>query len=108
MSTTNHNGVHRFDGPLVDKVQMGRLIRAARIVAGYDRVDDAAEAISEMTGTTMSSRTLYALERGEQTISLEQMIAVVMTFRPPGDIVFFEGGTRPDVQQMFGATRRES
>ena len=106
MNTTgNGNGVHGSTGPLVDRIQMGRLIRAARIVAGYDRVEDAAAAVQHETGVKMTARMLYSLERGEQTVSMEHMIAVVMTFQPPGAIRFFEGGTRGDVQAMFDLSR---
>lgn len=94
--------------PLVDRVQMGRLIRAARTIAGFDRVEDAAQSITEKTGYRMSARTLYGLERGEQSLTLEHMLAIVMTFEPPGSIVFFNGGYRSDIQQMLATYGREA
>lgn len=94
--------------PLVDRVQMGRLIRAARTIAGFDRVEDAARAVVDRTGISMSARTLYALERGEQALTLEHMLAIVMTFTPPGNVVFFNGGYRDDVQRMLETYGREA
>lgn len=91
--------------PLVDRERMGRLIRAARIVGGFDRVEDAAAEITRKTGYKMTSRTLYAIERGEQALTLEQMLALAMTFEPPGGVTFFNGGFRSDVQEMFAARR---
>lgn len=87
---------------------MGRLIRAARTIAGYDRVEDAVVAIRERTGYEISARTLYALERGEQPLTLEQMLAIAMTLHPPGNIVFFNGGYRQDVQKMLATYGREA
>lgn len=100
------NGTHRFDGPLVDRAQMGRLFRAARIVAGYDRVEDAAAAVQDLSGTHISARTLYALERGEQALTLEHFIGVLLTFRPPGNAGFFLSGFRQDVQRIYEESLR--
>lgn len=94
--------------PLVNRTQMGRLLRAARVIAGFDRVEDAAAAIHEKTGVAMSARTLYALERGEQALTLEHMLAFVMTFEPPGSVVFFNGGYRDDVQAMLRTYGKEA
>lgn len=60
------------DDPIFDRHTYGRLARAARIIAGHDRVEDAAVAITERTGLDLSSRTLYAIERGEQEPSIRQ------------------------------------
>lgn len=101
----------KFDqsrAPLVDRVQMGRLFRAARTIAGFDRVEDAVKAINDKTGYNMTSRALYALERGEQAVTLEHMLAVTMTFSPPGNVVFFNGGYRADVQEMLASYGRSA
>lgn len=92
------NGTQRFDGPLVDRAHMGRLFRAARIMAGYDRVEDAAAAVHQATGAQISARTWYALERGEQAVTLDQMLAAAMTFRPPTGVGFFREAVRADVK----------
>lgn len=105
--TTHGNGWDER-GPLVDRERMGRLLRAARIVAGYDRVEDAAHAMTESTGLTISSRTLYALERGEQSVSLDHLIAAAMTFRPPTGIAFFREAVRDDVKSMLEQSEREA
>ena len=75
--------------PLVDPRAYGRLVRAARILAGFDRVEDASRAIEERTGVTVSTRTLYAIERGEQTTTMEQFAAIAITFDPPSGEVYW-------------------
>lgn len=68
---------------LVDLRAFGRRLRSARILAGYDTVALAALAIFELTGVSISDRTFYAIERGEQMPSLEQFMAFTITFKPP-------------------------
>lgn len=84
-------------GPIVDRAQMGRLFRASRIVAGFDNVEAAAQAMTERTGMKISARTLYALERGEQMFSLDVVLAAAMTYGPPQGFAFFRGALRPDI-----------
>lgn len=94
------------DAPLVDGKQYGRLLRAARIVAGFDRVEDAAHAVQEMTGVHLTARSLYALERGEQRPTVEVFFAVLMTYRPPGATRFFMGALRDDLQNYLVESAR--
>lgn len=85
------------DAPIVDPQAFGRLVRAARIVAGFDTVRDAAAAMAEASEVHVPDRSLYAIERGEQKPTLEFFFAVVMTFRPPGGTRFFMRALRPDL-----------
>lgn len=93
-------------GPLVDAEMLGRLLRAARIVAGFDRVEDAAQAVADTSGFHLTSRTLYALERGEQKATLEQLIAAVVAYRPPTGGGFFLQAVREDLREILDQTRR--
>lgn len=88
---------------LVDRDTLGRMLRAARTIAGFERVADAAHAITEQTGVHFSDRTLYALERGEQSMSLEQFFAVLMTYPTPNGPFFYFKAYRPDLQKMLAA-----
>lgn len=91
--TNNSNGP-----PLIDADKLGRLMRAARIVAGFDRMEDAIVEIENLTGVHITARTLYALERGEQKATLEQMFALMVTYRPPSVRTFFLQAMREDVR----------
>lgn len=82
---------------LIDRDAYGRLLRAARIVAGHDRVDDAVLAVEAATGVHLSARTWYALERGEQAVTLEQHVAIMLALRPPSGLDFFAGAFTADV-----------
>jgi DNA-binding XRE family transcriptional regulator len=81
------------DGPrpsgLMDPVIYGRRLRAARIMAGYDRVVDLVEALDRKTGVHVSERTAYAIERGEQLPSIDFFMAVIITLNIQGGIEYF-------------------
>lgn len=96
--------VHRMaSDKLVDKEVLGRLIRAARIAAGYESVADAATAIRNNVGDGMSDRTLYAIERGEQSVTLDQFMAILMTFNAPSGPFFYFNAYRQDLQEFLRA-----
>lgn len=86
---------------IFDRETYGRLVRAARIIAGFDRVEDAAVAIRDTVGFEVSTRSLYAIERGEQEPSIHQYIAIAMTFRPPGGPAYWDTALREDVRDYF-------
>lgn len=83
---------------IIDPVIFGRLLRAARIVAGYDRVSDFATVLRSTTGVQVSDRTIYAVERGEQACSLDFFIAAIMVLHPPGASAYF----LPSMRSGFG------
>lgn len=90
-----------MDNPLVDKLTLGRIFRAARIYAGLDSVSGAAQAIKEKTGLEVSDRTIYAVERGEQLPSIEQFMAFLITYSPPRGGDFLLEAFREDVRQAL-------
>jgi transcriptional regulator with XRE-family HTH domain len=81
------------DGPrpggLMDPVVYGRRLRAARILAGYDRVVDLVEALDRKTGVRVSERTAYAIERGEQLPSIDFFMAVILTLHIQDGVEYF-------------------
>lgn len=78
------------DHQIFDVHAYGRLLRAARIIAGYPRVEDVPPIILERTGVEMSPRTIYALERGEQTPTVPQYMALTVTLTPPTGLAYWE------------------
>jgi hypothetical protein len=86
---------------IIDLITYGRLVRAARIIAGHDRVEDAAVAVHEHTSVEISARTLYAIERGEQMPSIPQYFGIALTFTPPGGSNFWDQAFSSDVQAYF-------
>lgn len=89
------------DEPIFDRCVFGRLLRAARIIAGYESVAEAAAKISETTGVQISDRTLYALERGEQDPTAPQFLAVAVTYRPPAGESYWQSCMRADVLAYY-------
>lgn len=67
---------------------LGRRISAARALAGYTTMADLGAALRR-EGVKVADRTLYALERGEQPITWELVIALVVVLEPPGGERFF-------------------
>jgi transcriptional regulator with XRE-family HTH domain len=94
------------DTPIFDRATFGRLLRAARIIAGYDRVEDAAAAIHQATGVDISPRTIYALERGEQEPTASQFLALTVTLRPPAGETYWQGAMRADVLAYYAERAR--
>lgn len=81
---------------LIDAALVGRRLRGARITAGFDRVQDAVEAVQQL-GVVCSSRTLYAIERGEQLPALDVLAGLLMTYNPPAQLGFFFPAFRADL-----------
>lgn len=95
-----------MDG-LIDRKVMGRLLRGARIIEGFDSVSDAAKAIREMTGVKVTDRALYQIERGEAMPSFELVLAMTMVYRPPGGTTFLDRAYRPEIIEFIEKVRRE-
>jgi transcriptional regulator with XRE-family HTH domain len=81
--------------------ELGRRLRAARTIAGYDRMTDFASAIGGTTGVSISARTLYAIERGEQMPSFEQMLCILATLPPTEQLLAFDSAVKADVRKRL-------
>jgi DNA-binding XRE family transcriptional regulator len=86
--------------PLVDPEVVGRRLRGARIVAGFDRVADSVAEVRNL-GASLSERTLYAIERGEQLPTIEQYLALVMTYDLHGGMLYLAPAFRADVAEAL-------
>jgi hypothetical protein len=94
------------DGQIIDREKFGRLARAARVIAGFDRVEDAAAAIRKTAGIEVSARTIYALERGEQDPTMPQFLAMNLTYLPPSGVWYWDSALREDVREGLDRARR--
>lgn len=74
---------------LVDPLALGRRIRGARTLAGYESTAAATAAVADRLGIHVSDRTLYSVERGEQEATWELLVALVLVLEPPGGMRFF-------------------
>ena len=88
--------------PLIDPHEMGKCLRAARILAGYERVSDLVKELDAI-GVPLSARSLYAIERGQQLPHMDQFIGLAMVLKPPGGLAFFLQAIRPDMQPRLAA-----
>lgn len=87
--------------PLVDYADLGRRFKAARILAGHESVTAGCDAIADQTGLHIPHRAMYAIEKGEQHPSIEQYMAVLMTYRPPYGGDFLLPAFRDDVRKAL-------
>ena len=85
----------------IDLASLGRQLRAARAIAGYDRMTDLAATIEQTTGVSISARTLYAIERGEQMPSLEQTICILAALPEAEQRPFIEATIREDLRERL-------
>lgn len=86
---------------LFDPETYGRLARAARIIAGYDRVEDVPAAVLERCGVEISARSIYGIERGERAPSIEQYFALALTYAPPGGSAYWDTAFSLEVSSTF-------
>ncbi|MFZ5852287.1 MAG: helix-turn-helix domain-containing protein [Actinomycetota bacterium] len=85
---------------MLDATTFGRLARAARIMAGYDRQQEAAEAFNGLRDFTISVRTLGAVERGEVVPTVEFLMAATAVYNPPGGLAYWVAAVRDDMRQL--------
>jgi len=84
---------------ILDCVVYGRRLRAARVLAGYDRVGQLTHVLRSRFGIDVSDRTIYAIERGEQMPHADFAIAVVAALQT--DLHYFAPAIRHDVWQAL-------
>lgn len=84
---------------VVDKVAFGRRLRALRIINGYDRMEDFASVLRSRFGVDVSSRTVYAIERGEQMPHLDLVLASLCMLDAASD--YFLPAFRKDCVEML-------
>lgn len=94
--------------PILNGTEFGRRAKAARVLAGCDSVKEAVDLIQSESGVHIHPRTLYAIERGEQTPTIEQFMAILIGYKPPAYGDFFVPAFREDVQRAIRPERRRS
>ena len=82
---------------ILDPVAFGRRVRALRVIEGYDSVTALGHAVFQRTGISISDRTMYMLERGEQPPSLDVFFALLVTLKPDEGLTYFNPAIRGDV-----------
>lgn len=80
---------------LFDCVVFGRRLRAARVLAGFDRVSQLTQVLRSRYGIDVSDRTIYAIERGEQMPHIDFYLGVQAALEIPMD--YFQPAVRHDV-----------
>lgn len=84
---------------VIDKVQFGRRLRAARILQGFDRVTDFTNLLRSRYGIDITDRSVYAIERGEQMPHLDFFVAALALLAP--DQGYFFPAIRGDVVEAL-------
>jgi hypothetical protein len=87
--------------PIVDPGAFGRRLRSARVLAGFDRVVDLVGELRRLTGLSVAAPTIWAIERGEQLPSFEQVIAFVAVIKPEGGFNYFVPAIKGDVAALY-------
>lgn len=100
---TDEDGLERDLAPqnIFDRVVFGRRLRAARVLAGYDRVSQLTQVLRSRYGIDVSDRTIYAIERGEQTPHIDFYLGVQAALALPMD--YFQPAVRHDVIKAIKA-----
>ena len=57
------------------RVRYGKFLRSSRLLAGYNRAADFCAAVDASTGVQVKKETLYRIERGLQSPTVEQLMA---------------------------------
>jgi hypothetical protein len=92
---------------VVEARHLGRLLRAARIAAGYATAAEAAAALSEASGQHVTERVLGSLERGETKLSFEMLVLVTCVMAPMNGPWMFMRAISEEFQTVFlDAARR--
>jgi len=91
----------------ISLADLGRSLREARTAAGFARMTDLASAIELMTGVSISARSLYAMERGEQMPSFLQMVCILAALPTEQQRAFCLQASHENVRARLWCTRPE-
>ena len=84
------------DTGMFDRVQLGRRLRAARVLAGYRRMDAVQRELEARFGHVYSLRGLYAMERGAQEPHMQLLFRLMMIYDPPNGLEFWGDAIRDE------------
>lgn len=91
--------------PLMDLEDLGRRLRAARLVAGLT-ADDVAAELGKM-GHTITKRTVNAYERGDWMVPLDVFFALAVILHPDQGLRHFTAALSPELRQAWNDTYGE-
>lgn len=89
-----------IESPLFNTDEFGRRCKAARILAGCRNVSDAVELLAQH-GVQISTRALYALERGQTVPSVPLYFAMTVAYDPPGGLAYWEPAFSTDAIEFI-------
>lgn len=84
---------------IIDKVVFGRYLRALRGRAGFERAAEFTAVLRNQYGVSVTDRTVYAIERGEQMPRLDFFFAVICALDAERD--YFSPAIRSDVVEKL-------
>lgn len=89
-------------GSIVDLEHMGRLLRGARIIAGFPGGDAFAAEIERATKIPMSKTILYNIETGQKEApSFEEVLAILVVTQQSGGIGYLMPAIRPEFAEIL-------
>ena len=72
---------------VIDLVLFGKYLKGLRVRQGYEPADSLAADIESRCGVSVSTRTIYAIERGEQLPRLDVLLALLVVLEE--DLTYF-------------------
>jgi transcriptional regulator with XRE-family HTH domain len=80
---------------VIDLVVFGKYLRGLRIRQDYEPADKLVADLESACGVTVSTRTIYAIERGEQLPRLDLLLALLVVLRE--DLAYFYPAFSDDI-----------
>ena len=82
-----------------DARKLGRVIKGARMRAGYDRVADLVLDVERVTGVRRHENTLYDIQKGKRLPDLELLTALIITLKIPHEEI--ASAVRPEFRDRY-------
>ena len=87
------------DTPILDLNDLGRRLRAARLLRGMS-ADDVVAALSAY-GIDVTRRTINAYERGDWMLPLDAFFALAVVLAPEQGVRYFTAALSPQMRQAW-------
>jgi hypothetical protein len=96
-----HENAHPLPGGVIDPVRLGRLIRSARVLAGFDGAVPFGAEVERHTGVPMTKPIVYAIETGERDVTVREVFAILYVLRHPRGLDYLLDAADPDVAETL-------
>ena len=73
---------------VIDRVLYGKYLKGLRVRQGYEPADNLVADLESCCGVTVSVRTIYAIERGEQLPRLDLLLALLVVLEEELDYFY--------------------